>query len=254
MVQDAKPNSIDKAFGILKAFKSEDVNGVGVSELARRVDLPKSTTHRLLNKLVENDAVLKANELYRLNPALGMTSTPEVYSEQTAQVSELLTPFLAALFERTRHTVHLGHVEGTNVRYANKLFSVRGVTAPSRIGGLIPAYATGIGKAIMAYDETLTERIIREGLAPWTPHTISDPDELRETLKKIHDEGIAYDLEEISEGLCCVACPIFGTEGVPIAAMSVSFPAEDFQPKTVIPVLKKICGSGTRAWRAKHAG
>ena len=80
MVQDAKPNSIDKAFGILKAFKSEDVNGVGVSELARRVDLPKSTTHRLLNKLVENDAVLKANELYRLNPALGMASTPEVYS------------------------------------------------------------------------------------------------------------------------------------------------------------------------------
>ena len=128
------------------------------------------------------------------------------------------------------------------------------MTAPSRIGGLIPAYATGIGKAIMAYDETLTERIIREGLAPWTPHTISDPDELRETLKKIRDESIAYDLEEISEGLCCVACPIFGTEGVPIAAMCVSFPAEDFQPKTVIPVLKKICGSGTRAWRAKHAG
>lgn len=61
--------SIDKAFALIRAFQPEDVSGVGVSELARRASLSKSTAHRLLNKLVENEAVFKADDMYRLNPS-----------------------------------------------------------------------------------------------------------------------------------------------------------------------------------------
>ncbi|WP_070465353.1 IclR family transcriptional regulator [Corynebacterium sp. HMSC29G08] len=241
--------SIDKAFALIRAFQPEDVSGVGVSELARRASLSKSTAHRLLNKLVENEAVFKADDMYRLNPGFGCPQPVESQTEQGERVSEILTPFLAALFEQTRRTVHLGYIEGTNVRYANKLFSVRGVTAPSRIGGLIPAYVTGVGKAIMAHDQALTERVIRKGLVPWTEHTITDPKQLAATLERVREEGVAYDRQEIAKGLCCVAAPIYGASGPPVAAMSVSFAASEFNPDTVIPILKKICAAGTRAYR-----
>lgn len=126
--------SVDKAFDLLRAFESGDAAGVGVSELARRTGLSKSTAHRLLTTLVQNNAVQRADNVYRLGP-LFAELTQEDMTKHGQLVSEILTPFLAALFERTRMTVHLGYLVGTDVSYANKLHSVTGVRSPSRIGG-----------------------------------------------------------------------------------------------------------------------
>src|SRR5699024_7890482 len=136
----------------------------------------------------------------------------------------VLTPFLAALFEHSRNTVHLGYLIGTDVFYANKLFSVHGVSTPSRIGGRVPGYATGVGKAIMAWDNDLIENTIDKGMSKWTSNTISEPNELRTVLAEVRKHGISYDREEISVGISCVAAPVFGRGAVPIAAMSVSGP------------------------------
>ncbi|WP_026196185.1 IclR family transcriptional regulator [Corynebacterium lubricantis] len=242
-------SSVDKAFSLLRAFKPGDAAGVGVSELARRTDLSKSTAHRLLNTLVKNGAVQRAGEVYRLG-ALFTELNREETTKQGELVSEILTPFLAALFERTRNTVHLGYLIGTDVSYANKLFSVSGVSTPSRIGGRVPGYATGVGKAIMAWDKDLIEATIHKGMSSWTSNTITDPDEFRAVLAKAREEGVAYDREEISTGLSCVAAPIFGRGPIPVAAMSVSGPTDTFKPEEHITVLKKICATATKAYRA----
>lgn len=155
--------SVDKAFSLLRAFEAGDAGGVGVSELARRTNLSKSTAHRLLATLVQNGAVQRAGDVYRLGP-LFLELTQEDTSSHGQHVSEILTPFLAALFERTRMTVHLGYMVGTDVSYANKLHSVTGVPSPSRIGGRVPGYATGVGKAIMAWNEDLAARAIEKVL------------------------------------------------------------------------------------------
>lgn len=240
-------SSVDKAFSLLRAFTADDSAGVGVSELARRADLSKSTAHRLLAALVLNEAVQKAGDVYRLGP-LFTDLNREKASPHGEIVSELLTPFLAALFERTRMTVHLGYLKGTDVAYANKLFSLRGVETPSRIGGRVPGYATGVGKAILAFDDNLIETVIAKGLARWTPNTITDPDEFRKVLAQIREEGVSYDREEISVGLSCIAAPVFGTGPVPVAAMSVSGPTDSFDPEEHRQVLRKICSAASRAY------
>lgn len=244
-------SSVDKAFSLLRAFQPGDAAGVGVSELARRTDLSKSTAHRLLATLVQNDAVQRAGDVYRLGP-LFSELTREKTTPHGELVSEVLTPFLSALFERTRMTVHLGYLTGTDVSYANKLFSLRGVETPSRIGGRVPGYATGVGKAMLAWDEDLIEAAIAKGLPRWTPYTITDSDELRAVLARVRDEGVAYDREEISVGLSCVAAPVFGRGTVPVAAMSVSGPTDTFRPEDHIQVLRRICASASKAYLAAN--
>lgn len=240
-------SSVDKAFSLLRAFTTEDTAGVGVSELARRSDLSKSTAHRLLSTLVHNGAVQRSGEVYRLG-SLFTELNKEETTRQADMVSEILTPFLAALFERTRNTVHLGYLVGTDVTYANKLFSTRGVVTPSRIGGRVPGYATGVGKAIMAYDQNLIDAAISKGLTKWTPNTIDDPEEFQRVLSQVRQEGVAYDREEIALGLSCVAAPVFGRGPVPVAAMSVSTTTADFRPEEHIPTLKRITTAASKAF------
>lgn len=242
-------SSVDKAMSLLRAFAEDTSTGVGLSELARRADLPKSTAHRLLATLAQNEAVQKAEDTYRLGP-LFADLTKETSSPHGEVVAELLTPFLSALFERTRMTVHLGYMMGTDVAYANKLFSRRAMEPPARIGGRVPGYATGVGKAILAWDPNLTETTLHRGLVQWTPNTITDPDEFVQVLAQIRREGVAYDREEIAVGLSCIAAPIFGCGSVPVAAMSVSGPTGSFDPEEHRQVLRTICASASRAYRA----
>lgn len=240
-------SAVDKACCLLRSFTPDDGAGVGVSELARRAGLSKSTAHRLLATLVINGAVQRAEGVYRLG-SLFDELTAKALSPRHELVSEVLTPFLAALFERTRSTVHLAYLEGTQVVYANKLFSVRGISAPSRIGGRVPAYCTGVGKAMLAYDEDMIERAIAEGLPQWTKHTITDPDDFRNVLAQAREEGLAFDREENTVGLSCVAIPIFAREKAPVAAISISGPTDSFRPEDHIPALRKISAAASRAY------
>lgn len=244
-------SSIDKAFLLIRAFDRRDSHGVGVSELARRAGLSKSTAHRILGTLIENHAVQKVGDRYRIGP-LFLEREVLTESKRHELITETLTPFLAALFEHTRHSVHLAYLDGADTVYANKLFSVRGVSAPSRIGGRVPGYTTGVGKAIMAYDDAAVDLAVSRGLVPWTPHSVSTAEELRHELAVVRDKGVAYDLEEIAVGLSCIAAPVWGRGPVPAAAMSVSGPTETFRAQDHQETLLKICASAGRAMRIRE--
>lgn len=244
---DAPRGAVDKAFDLIKAFGESGSVGIGVSELARRADMSKSTAFRLLATLVANGAVEKVGDLYRIGP-LFFDIAKSSHTPDHARVGHLLTPFLASLFERTRQTCHLGYLEGTDVVYANKLFSVRSVQAPSRIGGRVPAFCTGVGKAIMAWDEDKIEEVIDAGLPQWTPYTITDPDEFRAVLAQVREEGVAYDRQEITEGLNCIAAPIYGRGHVPVAAISVSGPYGSFKPEDYREPVTRVAAAASKAY------
>lgn len=246
--------AVDKALSLLRCFTTHNAMGIGLSELARRADLSKTTAHRLLGTLVTNGALERSGDVYRLGPLFFelMTERGRRHSEL---VSEQLTPYLAALFERTRHTVHLAYLDSNEVVYANKLFSARRVEAPSRIGGRAPAHCTGVGKAMLAFDEGANETVLASGLQRWTPFTITDPKEFRRELAQIRESGVAFDRQENTLGLVCAAAPIFGTRRVPQAALSVSGPSESFNPHEVLPALRKIsfaAGKVVQQWQRKH--
>ncbi|MFH0411119.1 IclR family transcriptional regulator [Corynebacterium sp. L4756] len=240
--------SVEKAIDILAAFQNHP-SGLGVSEVARLTKLPKTTSHRLLNTLATRGALERSGDIFRLGPVIFDIVSSTSNSVRANLISEEVTPFLASLFEQTRHTVHLAYLEGNDVAYANKLFSTKRLNSPSRIGGRAPSYCTGVGKVLLAHDPARAEMVLERELTPWTPYTITDPADLRAELVNIRNDGIAFDRQEISLGLSCVAAPVFGLENRAVAALSVSSPSDKFAPEELIPPLQRVAAAAGRAVR-----
>ena len=245
--------AIDKAFSLLVSFGDQASTGIGVSELARRSDLSKSTAFRVLGILVRNGVVERVGSNYRLGPRLHELGTA-VYSSENEQVRDILTPFLTDLFEMTRQTVHLAALHGTDVVYLAKLFGHRRVPSPSRVGGRVPASCTAVGKVLLAYTPGAIDEALSEPLRSLTARSVSDPADLSAQLFRIRREGIAFDDEEAAQGLSCVAAPVFGAAGRPAAALSVSGPAGDFDPRSQAAALRRVAQAGSQALQRAGVG
>ena len=103
---------------------------------------------------------------------------------------------------------------------------VRG--AHLRIGGRVPAHATALGKAMLAFsDEVDVEALLASALPAWTSHTIVDPERLRRELADIRQRGVAVEVGEFAADVSSVASPVFSPSGVLLAAISVSGRASD---------------------------
>jgi DNA-binding IclR family transcriptional regulator len=138
-------------------------------------------------------------------------------------VREVALPFMADLREATRTTIHLAVLDGTEVVYVEILHLDGSPRLPSKVGGRLPAHATGVGKALLsASDPAVMEQAIAAGLVAVGPRTIRNPDVLRQQLRRARANGIAYEQEESGPGIVCVAGAILDSENVPVAAISAS--------------------------------
>lgn len=231
--------AVEKAVTLLTCFGGQAGSGIGVSELARRAELSKSTAYRLLVVLERNGVVEKVERKYRLGQRLHELGR-DAYVAEHDWLRDSLTPYLVDLYESTHETVHLAALHGTDVVYLSKLYGHRQVRSPSRIGGRIPAYCTAVGKALLAHDPAALERVLAGELRPLTPTTITDPERLMDEIARIRSEGVAYDDEESTPGLSCVAVPVLGYGGRAVAALSVSTATGRLDTRAQAPVLRRI--------------
>lgn len=243
--------AVDKALVLLKALAGEDQD-IGVSELARRAGLTKSTAFRLLGILQRNELVERVGSNYRLGTQLFDIGN-RVYGPTPQLLQERLLPHLVDLYELTHETAHLAVLRGTEIVYVNKIHGHRAAHALSRISARLPAYCTGVGKALLAFDHDAAEAAIAAGLSARTEYTLTDPDRFRADLRSIRQEGIAYDRQEAALGLTCVAVPIMGPAGRPVAALSVSGAAHRFDPSRFAPALRRVAYAASRAVIAAKA-
>ena len=238
--------AIDKAFSLLVAFGQQGSTGLGVSELARRAKLSKSTAFRVLGMLERNAMVERVGTNYRLGMRLHELGAA-VYAPGQDQLRDTLLPYLTQLFELTKQTVHLATLRGTDVVYLAKLYGHRTAAAPSRIGGLLPAHCTAVGKILLAYNADAAAAALSVPLQRLTSRSVSDAATLARDFERIRREGVALDQEESQIGLNCVAAPVMGRGGRPVAAMSVSTPwGSDMRPLTT--TLRRICASASHAF------
>lgn len=237
--------AVDKAISVLKAFDRDAHLGLGVSELARRADLSKSTTFRLLGMLERNGVVERAGTAYRLGRVVqelgAQASTPG-----QDRVRDLLTPFLADLYEATHMTVQLAVLSGPHVVYLNKLEGHQRLRTPSRIGGRMPAYCTAVGKILLSHDAEAIDATLRGPRHAWTENTVVDEEKLSRELWKARRDGIAFDRGESLDTLSCVAAPVMGRNGTPIAAISISGDSSTFQVANYEPMLRRVCLAASR--------
>ncbi|WP_395109564.1 IclR family transcriptional regulator [Actinomadura sp. SCN-SB] len=210
---------LSRIMSILDAFRAEE-DAVGVAELARRTGLPKSTVHRIALSLVEARLLERHGSGVRLG--LRLFELGQRVPRQRA-LRDAALPYMSDLREATRQTVHLAVLEGSEVVYVEILASPGGPPLPSRVGGRLPAHATGVGKAILAFSPPEVSRAVLDGELPRlsTRSTVA-PGLLARELAVIRKEGVAYDHEESGQGVVCAASPVLGPGGEVLGALSVS--------------------------------
>jgi IclR family transcriptional regulator, acetate operon repressor len=155
---------------------------------------------------------------------------------------------MADLREATHQTIHLAVLDGVEVVYVEILRSRNMPRLPSRVGGRLPAHATGVGKALLACAPAdVIDKVVATGLPAVGPRTIRNSEVLRQQLKRITASGIAYEHEESGPGVVCVACAIHHGDGEPVAAISASGWAGKVDLRRVGPAVHTTALSITRA-------
>lgn len=225
--------AVERAVHVLDILRAAD-DSLPLNELAKRAELPKPSMFRLLRTLEKTGLVERLAEsgYYRLGVrclALG-----QAYLEQTDLRSEA-APILERLRTEFDETIHLAVLDDElRVVYLEKLETPHAVgLMMSRVGRTVPSYCTGIGKALLAYQEgdPVAELEARGALRAYTPSTIYEPGAVRRELETIRGLGFALDLEEHEPGVRCVSCPVRGSRGEVIAAISIAGPTQRLPKK-----------------------
>ena len=196
---------------------------IALGELADRLGLTRSTTHRLASALVDR-------RYLRFVPRSGYSLGPKLLELGFRVRDELDLPRVAApQLERlallTEDTVHLGILDRGRVQYLDKIAGKRRINISSRVGELQPVHSTGLGKAlILDHDEESWENFFRaENSSQRTPDALA---KWLERMRTYARAGYAFDLEENEDQIRCVAAPIRDVAGRIIAAISVSSAAQ----------------------------
>ena len=216
--------SIERAFAILRTLA---VGPSGVTELANRVDLPKSTVARLLNAL-ETERAIEQDQVggeYRLGPAIEEIAGG---SSQGRSLIAAAQPFLVDLSKRTDEASGLDIIEGRQVQFIDMVESGQDVQIRNWTGESGPAHALSAGIAILAHmSESDLRSYIDGGFEQMTLHTLSTAEELCDRLTQARSAGYVWVYEEFAEGINSVAAPVFGPDGV-VAALRIHGPTYRF--------------------------
>ena len=182
---------------------------IRMSEASRYLGVASSTAHRLLAMLqyrgfVRQDPVSKA---YRPGPALTGVAFA-IFGR--LDIQGVATPVMRDLSEHLRESVHVGMLDGANVRFVAAVEGPAAVRVASRLGRTLPAHCTSTGKALLAQlpESELRQLLPEEQLERVTPHSIATRSELEEELSRTRRRGYAANREESEEGVASVAVPI----------------------------------------------
>jgi DNA-binding IclR family transcriptional regulator len=221
--------TVQKAAEVLNLFSSEHPEW-GISELAKVLAFPKSSTSALVSTMAEQ-GLLRRTSSGRYRLGWRMIALSQILLSTTDFRIEA-RPVMEALIARFGETVHLATLEGGQVIYVEKLQGTRAVhVSVTGVGYHLPAHCNSVGKVILAsrpWDE-VQQILLSRGMPMLTSHTITTVDAFKAELAQVAAQGYAYDIEETAEELCCVGAPIRDHSGAVVAALSLSVPTYRFQ-------------------------
>ncbi|NBE52585.1 IclR family transcriptional regulator [Streptomyces boluensis] len=244
---------LEKAAKVLSTFRGSQPR-LTLTDVVQRSGLPRSSAHRILDQLVQLGWLEREGRDYRLG--MRMLELGALASHHN-RLRRAALPHLHALHEATGHLVHLTVLDGAEVLYLERIGRSDDTGVPSRVGGRQPAYCTAAGKAILAFSEAAAvEQVVRQGLRPRTPRTITRPEFLRNQLRKVRESGVAFDYEEAFRGVFCVAAPLRGA-GRAIASISVCGNGAHRDLERIAPIVlgctrqvwQSMFGPGRHTWK-----
>jgi DNA-binding IclR family transcriptional regulator len=207
---------VSRITAILSTFLSGDSHSV--TEIARMTGLPMSTTHRLVAELASWQLLQRASDgryeigltLHRLGG--DVRPLPTLFERAPHVVTDLS--------EATRRRARLGVLRGEQVAYIEKRVGP-GPATPFSTCATLPAHATALGKALLAFAPRATVALVEQRLTAYTPTTLISAERLHRELRIIRLARMAQTRGELIRGDHAVAAPVFGPGGVAIAALEL---------------------------------
>ena len=240
---------IDRISLVLDTF--DGPGRLSLAQVVRRTGLPRSSAHRMLERLVQLRWLRRHGRDYELGMRLVELGSLAVHQDRLVRAA---APLLGELHRATGLVVHLAILDGPDVVYLDKIgapMSAGRAGLPTRVGGRQPAHCTAVGKAILAYCDQDAEVDLR---VRKTKYSISSSSQLAVELAKVRAHGVAFEREESLLGFGCVAAPI-GNPGEAmeaVAAVSVCGPMNrmTFDQRLAAPVRMTAMG----IWRNAEDG
>jgi DNA-binding IclR family transcriptional regulator len=212
--------AVRKALTLLAAFRGT-ARDVGLTELARRAGLPKSTAYRLLADLESAGFVERDDTTYRLGLSLFELGARVSFNRPNG-LRDIAMHDLSQLYVSTGLTVHLAVLSGTEIVYIERMQDARPTRIVTIPGARRAASCTALGKAILAFsDPADIKAVVDAGLVRKTGYSITSPQRFLAELTAIRASGVAHEREESALGLVSVAAPII-VDGLAVAAVSLS--------------------------------
>ena len=237
--------SADRVLTLIELL-TEHRDGVTFTELQEFTGWPRSSLYGLLRKMADRNHLEfdPHTQAYRIG--VRIWEAGQAFNS-SVKVAELAMPYLEEAGKRLNETVQLAVLDGTENIYVAKVDSSHNLKLVSFVGARLPAYATGIGKVLLAgLDEAdLDERLEGVELTKYTDTTILSMDHLRQLLRDIRTQGFAVDNEEYTLGVRCWAVPVRDVTGSVVAGVSVSIPSarvSESIEETALEVLTEIAG------------
>src|SRR3989442_1972743 len=221
--EDAGPvQSVDRAVAILEILARD--GEAGVTEVARELDVHKSTASRLLAALDRRELVTQDTARGKFRLGTGIVRLAGAASQRLDVVHQG-RPVCRALAQEVGETVNLAVLSGRDALYLDQAAGPAALSPHNWAGQRIPLHATSDGKVLLAYlPEAELAECLTPPLARFTEHTLIDITEFPELLAEVRHRGFATAVEEIEAGLTAVAAPVRNAEGNVIASISASGP------------------------------
>ena len=228
----ARLSSVANSIRLLTSFSGEE-DELGITTLATRLRLAKSTVHRLASTLTSAGFLEQNAETgkYRLGVALFELGA---LVRRRMDVANEARPKLRELLEKTGETVQLGIVDQFSVLYVYEMESRHAIRMAAAVGGRAPLHCTAVGKVLLAFQPAdYVKRVLERGLTANTSRTLTRREAVHEMLEEVRQRDYAIDDEESETGLRAIAAPVRNHTGAVIAALGVAAPVQRMSKKTM---------------------
>jgi IclR family pca regulon transcriptional regulator len=248
-------HSLAKGFRVLEAFTAQEPE-LTMAEVARKAKVDNATAFRFLNTLVGSGYVERVPDakLFRLTTkVLDLGFNAIARSDLRTQAR----PILRNLVGEINEAASVGVLDGSNILYVERIQAgLARLGVDMRIGSRVPAYATAIGHAVLAWLPRTAQISVLQGQPrrQLTATTQTELDALLARLAQVKRRGYAVSNQETVPGLYVLAAPVLDSDGVPLAGISIAAPAiqttlKDFEAAGARPIMQ-AAGALSRALQA----
>lgn len=230
--------SLERGLAVINSFAREHAAQT-LSEVAERTGLTRATSRRVLLTLTELGYVHQSGRAFSLTPKVLDLGYSFLSSLRVVEVAQ---PSMELLVDQVHESSSMSVLDGNEIVYVARVPTTRIMTIALALGSRLPAYPTSMGRVLLAGlpEDRLDAYIAGARLEQLTPHTVTDPRQLRSKIDQVRADGYALVDQELEEGVRSIAAPIRNGRGDVIAAMNLSCHASrvdvermhaDFKPR-----------------------